>query len=317
MRLFVFAFLLAFASPAAAQEPGSLKELITELNALLDKGEKERLADPWYLKDLRDLTAKYDNPWQGVVYLEEFQTDGAPPAPWQVLEGEMRVDWRSGLRSLVRASQTTSLPEPDPAPTQEPHTTQALTGKDAAKQIFGAVLGGLLKGSGGEQPTPAPEPEAPPEPTAAEQFEALQALAIAPTAIPNSFRLKGEFSAQPLRDGTTANVEIGVYQQAGSGRPGYGLTFDAAAGSLSLIRISSRGGRGLIESVAAPEALQDGAPHALDWARYPDGRMTVTIDGAELLSTLDRSFRDPWDGLALTNKGGDFSLRRIEVMGGR
>ena len=43
--------------PASAQEPDQLRSLIDELNVLLDKGEKERLADPWYLRDLRSLVS--------------------------------------------------------------------------------------------------------------------------------------------------------------------------------------------------------------------------------------------------------------------
>ena len=34
-------------------DPGELSRMIDELNGLLDKGERERLLDPWFLRDLR------------------------------------------------------------------------------------------------------------------------------------------------------------------------------------------------------------------------------------------------------------------------
>ena len=60
--ILALALLVATALPAAALEAGSLQDMIDGLNALIDKGEKERPADPWYLKDLRDLPARYDTP---------------------------------------------------------------------------------------------------------------------------------------------------------------------------------------------------------------------------------------------------------------
>ena len=44
---------LAFTGSALAQSGGELRKLLDELNVQIDKAEKERLADPWFLRDLR------------------------------------------------------------------------------------------------------------------------------------------------------------------------------------------------------------------------------------------------------------------------
>ncbi len=43
--------------------------------------------------------------------------------------------------------------------------------------------------------------------------------------------------------------------------------------------------------------------------------MVVKIDGAQVMEVTDRSFRDPFDGVALVNGGGDYALRSITIDG--
>jgi hypothetical protein len=62
---------------AQAGEPD--KALIDELRTLIERGEKERLADPWYLKDLRALVDRYDWPWRVRIMSEDFSARGPQP----------------------------------------------------------------------------------------------------------------------------------------------------------------------------------------------------------------------------------------------
>ena len=39
------------------------------------------------------------------------------------------------------------------------------------------------------------------------------------------------------------------------------------------------------------------------------------VDGAEVMNVVDRGFRDPLDGVALVNSGGDYALRSITIDG--
>ncbi len=43
--------------------------------------------------------------------------------------------------------------------------------------------------------------------------------------------------------------------------------------------------------------------------------MSVSVDGGILVEASDRSFRDPFNGVALINEGGDFTVREITVSG--
>ena len=283
--------------------------LVNDLKKLIEKGEQERSADPWFLQDLRDLIEPYDNPWQVLALQAEFDADGAPPAPWTVTAGEMRVDWRFGLRSVVRAP-TTLTQAPPAEPEKE---TQTHSQEEAGAKLLGAILGTVLqqaqRNQGSSQTASAAQPSEPAD-------DASQPATIeAAKAITNGFKANFELSLRALGDGTGPGVEIGVYQVSNAARPGYRLAFDAAENSVTLLRLNSRGGRALIDSVAAPTGFFDGNVKRLEWRRHSDGRTSLSIDGAQLFETTDRGFRDPWAGWTMTNFGGDIVLRRITVFG--
>ncbi len=93
-----------WAAPAQAQgvEPGNqVQTLVNELRAELDRAEKDRLADPWFLRDLRQILDRYDLPWQVRILHDDFSGQGpGPDAPWRVTAGEFLIDWRHGLRTV-------------------------------------------------------------------------------------------------------------------------------------------------------------------------------------------------------------------------
>lgn len=304
-RLVSVLIVLAWAAPAAAQQNGDpeLQRMIDELNALIEKGETERLADPWYLRDLQDLANKYDNPWRQPLYSEEFQQDGSPPAPWRVVQGEMRVDWRYGLRSLVR--------NPQPAQASEPTEDAQQQETDPGRAILGAVLRGVLKDNSNDGRNDPQQTTR----DGARNDDTRPALAVAETRITNAFSMDAEWTMRALSDGTAPGASLGVYQDLGGSLAGYRLSFAGVGDSLALERVNSRGGRSILAYAAEPATLDDGNPHSVTWTRDRDGGMVVTVDGADLIKTVDRAFGDPWHGLVLHNEAGDVSLRRIAVMG--
>lgn len=46
-----------------------------------------------------------------------------------------------------------------------------------------------------------------------------------------------------------------------------------------------------------------------------DGTTTAKLDGKALFTTVARSFRDPFTGFTLINRGGDYMLRAIRIDG--
>jgi hypothetical protein len=291
-----------WSGPAAAQtesaaEDQQLRALIKELRSQFDRGEKERLIDPWYLRDLRKVLGRYENPWDTVLFSDDFSGRGPQPAPpWQVTAGEFLIDWRYGLRSVIEA--------PAQAPAQ---TEERSSSKDQMKQLFGQLLSQTLQGQQNQQQQQ--QAAAPAAPT--------YAAAIAPVRITNAFALRLELTARLVQGVAEPRFEFGPYQGAGASA-GYRLAYttNARAGtpSLELLRVSSRG-TSTLELTDKALKFEDGQPHVIEWTRDRGGRMVVKVDGAEVISVTDRSFRDAFDGIALVNGGGDYALRSIAVAG--
>ena len=112
------------------------------------------------------------------------------------------------------------------------------------------------------------------------------------------------------------HLEIGPYQGATPGN-GYRLAYrPGASPGLELLRVSEQGGV-VVASIAGPLVLEDQRTHVIEWTRDAFGAMTVSLDGKERMRATDRGFRDPFDGIAMVNRGGDYVLGRIAIHGTR
>lgn len=308
LQALVMGFVLAVSGPVYAQKGDSpddnnrLQTLIDELKGLIEKGEKDRLADPWYLRDLRDTIGRYDWPWRANLLSDDFSGRGPmPDAPWKVVTGEFLIDWRYGMRSVVKPT-----PKVQPKPQAQPRQPGK---EDAARQL----LGGILKQALGikEEEPQRKEPVAP-------EAEIVEAKVIAPVRITNSFATEMEITSRPLDGTAKGGLEWGLYQGP-KAVAGYWLAYlpDAAPGSpsLELIRRSSRGRSATLELYDKPLDLVDNAAHKLIWTRDEAGIMKIKVDGRQFIVVTDRSFRDPFSGVAIVNKGGDYAVRRIKIDG--
>lgn len=304
----------ALATPVFGQSGGAggdrLQQLLDELKVQLDRAEKERLADPWFLRDLRNVVGKYDYPWRRQILFDEFSGSGPQPGPpWQVTAGEFLIDWRHGLRSVVRPAAKPQTQEQQP---QQP-TQKSGEGK-LAKQLLGTILqqaigpkpqGQTESQGGGQQQTTGPAQPA---------FAAV----IAPVTISNAFAVDVQLTSRPMDGLVDGRLEFGPYQGTDESA-GYRLAYipDAPAGSasLELLRLSSTGGIATLELYPNPVNLADGQVHTLLWTRDSAGAMAVKLDGQELIRVTDRSFRDPFSGFAIVNSGGDYAIRSIKIDG--
>lgn len=279
-----------------------MQSLIDALNRELDRGERERLLDPWYLRDLRAIINQYDWPWGKSILSDRFDSQGPQPdPPWQVTAGEFLIDWRHGLRSVVNKGSAASAAS---------STTNNTSGSnDPAKQLLGALLQGALGGkSSGSQPSTKSAPT-----QSNTQFSAVQAT----VNIPNAFAIDMEISQRALVSGKEDGFEFGPYQGANAA-VGYRLTYVAGSGGrpgdLNLLRLSSRG-VSTIETSNRPITFQGTNPGRVVWTRDGQGRMQVQVNGAIVIDTVDRSFKDPFDGFAILNRGSDVAIRQITISG--
>ncbi len=277
--------LTAVSTPArAANDEAQIDSLIEDLQGLVDKAEREKLADPWFIEDLRGLISRYSETWPVVLLDHSFDSrEAAPKAPWQIRQGKMQMDWSRGLRSRVELSK----------PAQSDN------------EVVGQIIGGLLNQAlTGQQAAPADDPTVP-------------AIASAALAVSNAFHLETVMTARPLERSSEGGLEIGVFQK--DGNAGYRLTIaptaDGQGGILEMFVISSRGTSRLVETASFTGGFLDDQPLKVALSRDPAGRMRAALDDVELISVEDRSFRDPFSGILIVNKGGDYALKTMLVKG--
>jgi hypothetical protein len=287
----------AAAQPAPAGGDQQLEKLIKELRNELKRGESDRLIDPWYLRDLRKVLRRYENPWGKRLFSDNFSGRGPQPdPPWQVTAGEFLIDWRYGLRTVV---------DPPPARQQQ----QTGSSGNQVGQLFGQLLQQTLQGQQGQQGGQAAQ-----QPPADPGFAAV----IAPVKVTNAFAMRIELTSRLVRGSAEPRFEFGPYQGANASA-GYRLAYRPGATgrtpSLELLRLSARGGTATIELYDQPLKFEDGKAHVIEWSRNRRGRMVVRVDGTEVMNVTDRSFRDAFDGIALVNSGGDYALKSITIDG--
>lgn len=282
----------AIAARAQSTEPDS-QALIEDLKALIERGEERRSADRSFLRDLRELVARFDRPWQVQLFADDFDDGNYTRSPsWTVTEGEFWVE-AGTLKSRVEAA---------PAPSEP----QRNGGEgDTATRIFGNILEEALNG-GREEAQQQPDATA----------GTTRAVITAPVAITNAFALSTQLSAR-APGGTAQRLQLGAYQGADA-ELGYRLTYRAAEGggdaSLEMLRLYSAG-TSVIDAADSVPNLADGRTHTLEWSRDRNGEMVVRLDGQEVMRTVDRGFRDPFDGLVLVNESGEFGVHSMSVRG--
>jgi hypothetical protein len=288
-------------TPAGAQEtryqqwqdpakPDRVQQLVDKLHPLIDDAERGRAADPRFLSDLRAALRDFDKPWKVSLLRDDFSDGDYTHNPaWTPAAGQFWVEATFGLRSAVAASG----PEPPP-PSEE---QRKLSRDEKAAKLFGAILNPALRGDQAGSGTAA-APAAP-------GHAAIETAA----AITNAFSARVEVSSWAA----PGEAEFAVRQAGGAG---YMLIYAAGAQpSLRLERVTSRGSA-VIDS-AAIEPLEDRKLHRLEWNRAADGAMTVLLDDQEKIRTADRTFAGAFDRFRIVNRGGDYILRSVEILGTR
>jgi len=288
MRTFIFilAVLLLPATASAQQykqwtNPDQQRAADTRLDnfrdrlgKLIDKAERDRAADPRFLRDLRDLATGRNRPRRVLLLSDDFGDGDYTRNPvWTVAQGKYWVEKGWGLRSAVKKQAA-----------QDP---QQRSGEDAAVAIFGQILQRAID----------PEGKSSTSSSAGTPADIRTAVPIS-----NAFKLELDFSSW-LAQG---RLEIAVYQNTVN----YVLAYQPG-GTYELQKATPRRSR-VIEKRSSL-ALENKKTHHLVWTRKSDGKMRVTIDGKEVLATSDRSTTKPFDGLRIVNRGGDYIIKRVAI----
>ena len=272
-------------------QTGDMPELLKSLRSLTDQAERSKAADPAFINDLRNLANAYDNPWPLKLFSDDFRDGDFTRNPaWTVIAGTWQVDTRgrfTGLHSAISKPQ---------APSAQP-------GAAGAPEIIGSVLGTLLKqqqaGQGGDR-------------QASQPAQNEHATIFAPVSITNAFAIRMEIAS---REGG-GRFDFGPSIEQG-GENLYRITYmpDAESG-LVLSRVTNQGTQ-LLASSNGRISLEDDKSHVIEWKRDRAGKMTVALDGSQVIEATDMQIRKPFGGLLMDNSGGAYWIRSVEIAGAK
>lgn len=273
---------------AQKHQSAQMSDMLKELRQLVGEAEKARAADPNFLKDLKNLAARYDRSAMTLLFKDDFVDGDYTANPkWTVASGKYWVERGYGLRSFVEEGQ---------ASTSSSQDSRKVSQEELIIGVLGAVLGGKVQKSGSSSQN-----------TTTQKVEAAEIFS--PLRISNDFSLNIELSSWKNK----GRFDIGIYQ--GSNRnTGYRLVYRPGANpALQLLRNYAKSSS-VIDTVASVH-LEDQKNHVLTLSRTRGGEMKLTLDGKVLMNVVDRSFRDAFSGVVLKNAGGDYIIKHIEISG--
>ena len=292
MRLLCLFVLLACCMPAngfARTAEQKTEQLINELKQLTDQAERDRSANYRLIDQLRDLTARYDNPWRKRILFDDFSDGELQRNPvWHSNSQDFWVTRSIGLRSqLSPASQQNSQTSTTPQRTEE--------------VLLGILLEGVLQNQNNQ-------------PQEQQQTRSLHPVSRADistaVSIDNAFAITVQLSA--LGRDQSGSFEWGPYQGQNM-ESGYRLVYQTGGRPSLKLLAYRRGMTAVIDTFEQGRLLEDGSSHQVTWQRSTDGLMTVLIDNKSVMQVRDRSYRDHFSGFVMTNRGGEYGVRSVSI----
>jgi hypothetical protein len=289
---FAIFLMLTSALPTQAQTAqgpqgeGRAQELVDDLKDLIRGAEQDRRSNFSITKQLRDLVRRYDWPWRVSLLYDDFRDGDYTYNPrWVANQGEFWVARGAGLRSNFTPT------------TSRTYRTSERRSDSPALEILGELLLGGRERDAGE-----------PQTSTKSEAEIFTRLGIS-----NAFAVKLQLNIVSHRERNT-RIEFGPFQSE-ERTSGYRIVYESGrTPTLSLLRFGLNRSA-IIEMVDHKIVLEDGNPHAIEWRRGHDGEMVVLLDHKEVLRTVDRAHDGSFDGFAIVNKGGEFELKQVSILG--
>ena len=270
-------------------QTGTMSELLKNLRSLIDKAERDKAANPLFLKDLRTLADQYGPVvgWPVKLLYDDFQDGQYTSNPaWSVTAGEWQV---ANVGSSPALFSRVRLPN-----------ASGQTSNTAADLLL-SVLGAVVNQQNDQNQ----------QSNQNQQGQNPRATILTPVAITDQFSIKlvmlsggervGQFNFGPFA-GRRADSSYQITYAPG------------AAHGLVLSRISDRSFQTLASSSGSVD-LEDGKSHVIEWNRGPGGKMTVNLDGKLALQATDVAGHKPFTGFVMVNTGGSYGVRSVAING--
>jgi hypothetical protein len=268
-----------------------MTELLKNLRTLIDKADRDKAANPLFLKDLRTLADQYGAPvagWPVKLLYDDFQDGQYTSNPaWSVTAGEWQVanvGNSPALFSQVRLPNASSDQN-----------------SNRPADVLLSVLGAVVNQQNDQNQ----------QSNQNQQGQNPRATILTPVAITDQFSIKLVMISGGERVG---QFNFGPFAGKRSDSS-YQVTYaPGAARGLVLSRISDRSVQTLASSSGSVD-LEDGKSHVIEWNRGPGGKMTVNLDGKLALQATDVAGHKPFTGFVMVNTGGSYGVRSVAING--
>jgi len=272
----------------ASTDNSNTQKLVHELKELTNQAEQDRSANYRLIDQLRDLIARFDQPWTRRVLFDDFRDGDFLRNPvWRNSSNDFWVARSIGLRTELDTRPDTRSPNTEPDRNRSPEAA-----------LLGMLLGGAMQ-------------QQQPRSNSTQNIRNSRADLSTLVNISNAFSITIEISEMG-RDNNNGAFEFGPYQGQNT-ESGYRLVYQAGTRpALKLIRYQ-RGTSAVIDIYDGGRLLSDGNTHKLNWQRTQGGSMTVSLDGQRIIQVRDRSYRDAFSGFIMSNRGGDYAIRSVSV----
>ena len=265
-----------------------LENLLQDLKSATQHAADQQTAKPKFLGALRKIIQAYDAPGQVELLFDDFRDGDLTTNPaWIVESGSFRVAQGAGLRSQF----TPVVSEPTAAPAQQQGLGSAL---------LGAVATELQKSVTDTVQATAP-------------VAALAEL-YTPFALSNTFTVKLQFQTGAQDTAAERHFEFGPYQGA-QRDSGYRLVYRTGPQPTLELQRLTNGRSAVVETSSQVSQLGDMRAHSIEWQRKSDGTMAVRLDGEVIIETADKATQTAFTGFTVINRGGDYTVQEITILG--
>jgi len=278
-------FIPVNATAQSSTNKQTTQQLVDELKTLTDQAEQNRTASYRFIDQLRDLTTRYDWPWRKQILFDDFRDGDFQHNPsWNTESDAFWVTRSVGLQTQLSS--------------RDSRSNNQDTSRSTEETLLGILIEGAMNKHQKKNRRSNPRDRA----------DIYAAIPVG-----NAFAIELEISSTG-RDLHGGSFEWGPYQGQ-TEDSGYRLVYQAGNRPALKLAAYRRGMSSVVDLYDKGSLLEDGNLHKIIWQRSINGQMTVLLDGRQIMQIRDRSYREPFNGFVMSNRGGNYAIRSVSIFG--